>query len=479
MTKENLILNETSLVEAEPAERFGNLKRMWKEKHGTHKNVVLNSSTGAYEVKGAKGTESEHATDNQNLEVIESGSDLKNEVAEAGNAYPVINEVNGSLYVSSRDVAKGLGKRHDHVIRDLDNIFKSDSPDLGNEIIPSTYTNSRGKEYREYLLTKDGFTLYMFNIQGHNNFKIAYINRFNEMEKALHEVVNVANTKANLLLSIYNGGQEGVEASRQLVELEKQPLLDTIAEQAPKVESYDTFIDASHTFGFRELYKEVISATGLKMKENYFKEVLRHKKIIVNTSVDATVEAIRKGYAETKDVKCKNSAKTTTQDRFTIECRDYLVEYFTKEFISPYNEAIDELMSDADKLESDAYEILSELRDLDEIYSDKAEDLFAAFTGDYEDMLEITQLMCICDDELEHYKEKIKVKNEELGKILVKLDIARISFLTDKIDYSKVAELTIESVQETIDKYIVNHLNAAEGYVESNVVKDMMKQHFN
>ncbi|WP_414697552.1 ORF6C domain-containing protein [Peptacetobacter sp. AB845] len=87
--------------------------------------------------------------------------------------------------VSSRDIAEGLGKRHDNVMRDLDNILKSDSSKLSSQIIKSSYINERGKEYREYLLTKDGFTLYMFNIQGYNNFKMAYINKFNEMEQAL------------------------------------------------------------------------------------------------------------------------------------------------------------------------------------------------------------------------------------------------------------------------------------------------------
>ena len=44
------------------------------------------------------------------------------------------------------------------------------------------------RKYREYLLTKDGFTLYMFNIQGYNDFKWAYIQKFNEMEAALANV---------------------------------------------------------------------------------------------------------------------------------------------------------------------------------------------------------------------------------------------------------------------------------------------------
>ena len=98
------------------------------------------------------------------------------------------------VVVSSRKVAEGLNKRHDHVMRDLDGILHSSnmrsdhSPDLGGAIIPVKYTAKNKQQYREYLLTKDGFTLYMFNIQGYNDFKWAYIQKFNEMEAALANV---------------------------------------------------------------------------------------------------------------------------------------------------------------------------------------------------------------------------------------------------------------------------------------------------
>lgn len=98
------------------------------------------------------------------------------------------------VVVSSRRVAEGLNKRHDHVMRDLDNIVHGSdlsrdySPDLGSAIIPVKYIAKNKQQYREYLLTKDGFTLYMFNIQGYNDFKWAYIQKFNEMEAALANV---------------------------------------------------------------------------------------------------------------------------------------------------------------------------------------------------------------------------------------------------------------------------------------------------
>lgn len=88
------------------------------------------------------------------------------------------------LVVSSRVIAKELGKQHKHILETLDKILES--RDFGSLIIPSTYkAEGQKRSYKEYLLTKDGFTLYMFNIQGYQDFKMAYIQKFNEMEKEL------------------------------------------------------------------------------------------------------------------------------------------------------------------------------------------------------------------------------------------------------------------------------------------------------
>ena len=100
---------------------------------------------------------------------------------------------NYGLVTSSRTVAQGLNKRHYHVMRDLENIRVS-LPKSGESNIPliikSSYKNNRGREYEEFLLNKNGFILYMFNIQGYNDFKLAYINKFDEMEKQLKEKQN-------------------------------------------------------------------------------------------------------------------------------------------------------------------------------------------------------------------------------------------------------------------------------------------------
>lgn len=111
--------------------------------------------------------------------------------------YLVHLEKKNDIYVvSSRVIAKELGKEHNRVLKDIDKILENsdlsfqvlEKSDLTSLIIPSTYkVKGQKREYKEYLLTKDGFTLYMFNIQGYLDFKMAYINEFNRMEQALKQ----------------------------------------------------------------------------------------------------------------------------------------------------------------------------------------------------------------------------------------------------------------------------------------------------
>ncbi len=64
-----------------------------------------------------------------------------------------------------------FGKEHRHVLRDIKELIEkverskertgniSQSKSGPSDFIKSTYISGRGKEYTEYLLTKDGFTL--------------------------------------------------------------------------------------------------------------------------------------------------------------------------------------------------------------------------------------------------------------------------------------------------------------------------------
>lgn len=90
-------------------------------------------------------------------------------------------------FVSSRTIAEGLKRNHKDVLESLDNILNNSRADISALFIKGSYKASNGKMNREYKLTKDGFTLYMFHVQGFTDFKMAYINRFNEMESFIKE----------------------------------------------------------------------------------------------------------------------------------------------------------------------------------------------------------------------------------------------------------------------------------------------------
>ena len=192
-----------------------------------------------------------------------------------------IENLDGALYVSSRDVAEGLGKQHKHVLEAIDKILESDGQNLDREIIASTYTNSRGKEYREYLLTKDGFTLYMFNVQGYNEFKMAYINKFNEMEKALQEVKPELSEKDQLRLKLFsNDPVEVAAAHKTLVELETRPLIETIEEQKPLVDFASRVGDAGDAITIGAFAKALREEKGIKIGRNILFQRLREFKVL-------------------------------------------------------------------------------------------------------------------------------------------------------------------------------------------------------
>ncbi|AQL56441.1 phage antirepressor KilAC domain-containing protein [Abyssicoccus albus] len=143
------------------------------------------------------------------------------------------NKEDFGLVVSSRVVAEEIGRDHSKVIRGLEQLLAE--PNVASLIFKNEYRDRQNKPRKEYLLTKDGFTLYMFNIQGHNEFKMAYINRFNEMENQLQN--RLPGTYKEALLQLV----ETVEEKERL-ELENNMNKQKIAEYEPKASYLDSIL---------------------------------------------------------------------------------------------------------------------------------------------------------------------------------------------------------------------------------------------
>ena len=97
----------------------------------------------------------------------------------------------GGLMVDSRDVAEMVGKRHDHLLRDIDGyvevLLLSTNPKIGvsDFFVGNSYISTQNKELPCYLLTRKGCDMVANKMTGEKGvlFTAAYVTKFEEMEK--------------------------------------------------------------------------------------------------------------------------------------------------------------------------------------------------------------------------------------------------------------------------------------------------------
>lgn len=94
---------------------------------------------------------------------------------------------NNQAVVNSRQVAEHFEKRHDNVIQNIEGIIKTENSVLTKMFIESSYQAGTGKNYKVYLMNRDGFTLLAMSFTGKKalEWKLKYITAFNEMEEKL------------------------------------------------------------------------------------------------------------------------------------------------------------------------------------------------------------------------------------------------------------------------------------------------------
>ena len=93
------------------------------------------------------------------------------------------------VMVSSIDVAAVFEKEHKNVMASIRELIEQ-KPEIGRlNFQQSSYINSQNKQQPCYLMDRDGFTLLAMGFTGTKalDFKLMYIQSFNEMEKELRE----------------------------------------------------------------------------------------------------------------------------------------------------------------------------------------------------------------------------------------------------------------------------------------------------
>lgn len=170
----------------------------------------------------------------------------------------ILSMQNGEPVVSSRQIAESFEKRHDHVMRDIEDIMRG-LPKNGDTpmFYKTEYVHEQnGQSYPMYLMNRDGFTLLAmgFNGKAALEWKLKYIAAFNEMEKKLTEQPQL--TRSQLLATAL------IAAHEELEEKDKQ-----IAELTPKGIFADAVSASSQSILVGEMAK-LLSQNGIQMGQN-------------------------------------------------------------------------------------------------------------------------------------------------------------------------------------------------------------------
>lgn len=88
-------------------------------------------------------------------------------------------------------LAEAFEKQHKHVIEAIEKKISTaeNSALLKNMFVEDSYIASNGKQNKMYYLNRDGFTFIAMGFTGHkaDEFKLKYIDAFNQMEKQIKE----------------------------------------------------------------------------------------------------------------------------------------------------------------------------------------------------------------------------------------------------------------------------------------------------
>ncbi|WP_245701143.1 Rha family transcriptional regulator [Shouchella lonarensis] len=183
-------------------------------------------------------------------------------------------ERKGQLWVDSRDVAEMTGKRHDHLMRDIDGYkaIMEQTPNLGAASFfqESSYKAGAGKNYRCYLLTKKGCEMVANKLTGTKGIKFTavYVNEFEEMKNQLK--TKAAHETPQTLPDALRMAADAIE--------EKQKLQIENAEMEPKASYFDKVMQSESLLTVSQIAKDygmsarqlnsILNELGVQYKQN-------------------------------------------------------------------------------------------------------------------------------------------------------------------------------------------------------------------
>jgi Rha family phage regulatory protein len=240
----------------------------------------------------------------------------------------------GQLYTDSREVARMIGKRHDHLIRDIDGYaeilgqskdgFAAPKIGVSDFFVKSSYKDGTGRTLPCYLITKKGCEFVANKLTGEKGicFTAIYVNAFHTMEDQI--------SKPQL-------PQDYLSALKALVasEEEKQKLTAKAEQNAPKVLFADAVATAKSSILIGDLAK-LIRQNGHEIGQKRLFQWLRDKGYLMGRGESynlPTQYSMERGLMEIKERTINNpdgSSIVTKTPKITGKGQQYFINKFLK-----------------------------------------------------------------------------------------------------------------------------------------------------
>lgn len=222
--------------------------------------------------------------------------------------------------MSSREIATLTGKRHDHVMRDIDNLNveyeKLDIPKIGDIY----YLDSRNRRQREYRLTK---MQTMDLMTGYNaSLRIKVNRRWEELERKQQQI-DFSDPNTVLMLA-HNWKAEKDRADALQIELKKSE---------PLVMFANALQTSNHNILIGELAK-ILKQNGVDIGQNRLFDILREQSYIIKRGEQKnlpTQRAMELGLFEVKTTTINNpdgTVRVTRTPKVTPKRQQYFVNKF-------------------------------------------------------------------------------------------------------------------------------------------------------
>lgn len=251
----------------------------------------------------------------------------------------------GKRTILAKDIAKIHGKKEMHInelinnnkVRFIDNkdIINLLSDENFKIVVADLELKTSNRQKFSYLLSERGYSKLLKIMDDDLAWDI--YDEITDNYFTMREVINSnENLKSNLLLKIYNGGQDGVIASKQLTDLEvkeaTKPLLETIKRQEPIMNFAETVIKKADNILIREMSK-LLNDEGFIIGEKKLYTQLREWGFILKNSTEPSQKAMdmKMFVVDERVIDTPYGSRVVRTTKVTGKGQIFIVEKFRKE----------------------------------------------------------------------------------------------------------------------------------------------------